>query len=247
MIRVSEKDNFKIVSAHVTDFTDAMGYCQHKIPFMMKGQKIKQSPATIQGSVVHKEIEEYEDEYVELEPISEVQLEDEKHDFEFAREKIFTRLLHPMKIEQENVVLFLMGRADKIMRNGSTLIVQDEKTAYNVKKYDALKEPYNDQKLQVLSYLNSQFTDQGSMDPKDWFDVPHTQKMWRLNILDPNNGYSVYKSFEQYQDDIALSFLHENFRVFTTVVLGHQEAEHHNLKNKCKPCGYFDDCTVRLE
>jgi hypothetical protein len=136
MIKIERNEKLTIVSSTVTDFTGSMGYCEHRIPFYMEGIKAP-TLQTMQGAKAHDEEEELEHEQFVMVPITVEELTDIGKDVEFAREKIFTRLLLPLKIEDENVALLLHGRADKVLRNKQTLIIQDDKFPYNVKKYDA--------------------------------------------------------------------------------------------------------------
>ncbi|ABK76690.1 hypothetical protein CENSYa_0041 [Cenarchaeum symbiosum A] len=247
MITVRERAGRKEITASVTEFTGGLEYCQYMIDFMVKGKRKKPSAAAMQGAAIHKGIEKYEQKHVVLEPVSEQQLSNEEHNIEFAREKIMTRLLRPVSVGGTEAAVLLMGRADKIMRENSTLIVQDEKTARNAQKYDSLVEPYRGQKLQVLTYLNSMFTEKGSMNPDDWFEVPHERKMWRVNVLDREDGLRLYKSFEGYQTDADLEYLNGSLETFVEIVLGKRLPDHHNSANKCRACGYFDDCSDRIE
>lgn len=246
MITVKEHNDQKIVQANVTEFTDAMGYCEHKIPFYLKGQKARPSQSTIQGSKTHKNLEIVEKRDVRLEAVTEEILADHEQDIEYYREDIFTRMLEPMIIDDQKVTLMLLGRADKVLRDSGTLIVEDEKTAYNPKSYDSLERPYKGQRLQVLAYLNSLFTTEGSMSEDDWFEIPHERKMWRLNIR-TKNSTEPYRVFEGYQNDGDQEFLRENMRRFASLVVGAEERQHHNSPNKCRPCGYYADCAVRIE
>jgi hypothetical protein len=245
MIKIERNEKLTILYSTVTDFADSMGYCEHKIPFYMEGIKVP-TLQTIQGAKAHQEEEKIEKEKFVMVPITEEELVDISKDVEFAREKIFTRLLLPLAIGNENVVLLLHGRADKVLRNGQTLIVQDDKFPYNIKKYDERFEPFDDQKLQALAYLNSKFSDDGSLDPKYWFDIPHKEKAWIIQIRDRNNGNKPYRIFKGIQNEHAFTFLSSAIKRFASLVLDIEEKRHHNVPAKCKPCGYFEKCQFRL-
>lgn len=246
MIKTERNEKLTIVTSTVTDFTDSMGYCEHKIPFYMEGIKAP-TLETLQGAEAHEKEEELEREQFVMVPITVEELTDISKDVEFAREKIFTRLILPLKIGSENIALLLHGRADKVLRNKQTLIVQDDKFPYNVKKYDKMFEPFDDQKLQALTYLNSKFSEDGSFDPKDWFDIPHKEKAWIIQIKDRNNDNKPYRIYKGIQNEQAITYLGSAMKRFVHIVLGVEERQHHNVPAKCKPCGYFEKCQFRLE
>ncbi len=246
MIKIKEFENKTIITSTVTDFTDSLGYCEHKIPFYLKGVKAPPSLETLQGSASHEEEEKYEEEHFEFESITPEKLEDLTHDLEFAREKIFTRLLVPLKFEKMDVAILLHGRADKILRNKETLVVQDDKFPYNLERYSERIEPYPDQILQALTYLNSLYSNSGGFEPEDWFPIPHKEKMWVIQIRDRNNNNKPFKIFQGKQNPNALAYLHSNIERYTRLILGLEERKHHNMSSKCKPCRYADKCEFRL-
>ena len=65
-----------------------------------------------------------------------------------------------------------------------TLIVQDDKFVAKPQTYDSKTQPYPGQLLQVLTYLNSNYSSKRRASPDDYFDMPHTQKQWQLRICD---------------------------------------------------------------
>jgi hypothetical protein len=127
-------------------------------------------------------------------------------DIELARENIFTRLLMPTKIGQQQVLILLFGRADKIFLHKQTLIVQDDKFPTNLQKYEERFEPYPDQMLQALTYLNSKFTPNGSWNPEEWFEIPHKEKAWIIQIRDKNNKNKRFRIFKGVQTEEATMF-----------------------------------------
>ena len=129
MIKINKEKDITFVDAAVTDFADSLGYCEYKIPLSIKGVKPKPSQALIQGTKAHSAEEKFEAEHVELEPVSVEQIEDKEEDIEFARENIYSTLIMPFEFPDENVLLTLSGRIDKILRIDQTLVVQDDKFA----------------------------------------------------------------------------------------------------------------------
>ena len=158
MIKINKINDITFVNAAVTDFSDSLGYCEYKIPLSIQGVKPKPSQALIQGTKAHHEKEQYEAEHVELEPVTITEIKDEKKDIEFARENIYSTLTVPFEFPTENVVVSLSGRIDKILRVDGTLIVQDDKFVARPQTYDSKTQPYPGQLLQVLAYLNSNFS-----------------------------------------------------------------------------------------
>ncbi len=67
-------------------------------------------------------------------------------------------------------------------------------------------EPFDDQKLQALTYLNSKFADNTSMNPDDWFDIPHNEKSWIIQIRDKNNDNKSFKIFKGVQNEASQDF-----------------------------------------
>ncbi len=242
MIKIHEVDDLKVISTSVSNFSDSLGYCEHKIPFHLEGITAPPSVETIQGTKAHKKEEVIEEEQFEFEPITTEQLTDITNDIEFKREKVYTKLQIPFNIGSEDVLVSLFGRADKVYRINETLVVQDDKFPTNLNKYKERYEPYPDQILQALTYLNSLYSDKMGDSLEDWFDIPHKEKSWIIQIKDKHNQNEPYKIFRGTQTDEALGFLHYNIERFAKLVLGVEEREHHNSANKCKPCRYADKC-----
>lgn len=247
MIRLRElpNGNFLIITT-VSEFCSCMGYCEIRIKHFLKGIKPPQTQITIEGTKAHEAEELYEKEHFEFVPITQEELDDITTDIEFAREDIYTRFLTELDYGNKNVALLIFGRADKILRSEGTLIVEDTKFPYNIQRYvEKVTEPYDDQKLQTLLYLNSRFAENGSLNPDEWFDIPHDKKAWIINIKDKKAGKSV-KIFRGIQTNEALEFLQEKLGKFALSVLGVTEPEHHNSINKCRACRSQNDCKFKI-
>ncbi len=234
-----------VISAAVTDFTDALGYCEYKIPLSIQGIKPRPSQALISGAKAHKAEEKYEQEHIELEPVSIQQIKDKQKDVEFAREDIYSTLNIPFKFLTENVMVSLSGRIDKILRAGETLIVQDDKFAARPEIYDNKTQPYPNQLLQVLVYLNSAFSANRGKRPEDCFEMPHTRKKWQIRICDRKTR-EPYKIFSEFQDSASLRYLHLALEKFAKISLEIAEPEHHNIVAKCIACSLKSMCDHRL-
>ncbi len=245
-IKIIPSQDYKLITSTVTDFSDALGYCEHKIPFYIEGIKAAPTVEKIHGSKAHQEEEEIEKEQFEFVPITQEELADMSKDVELAREGIFTRLLVPVNVDNENVALLLHGRSDKVMRVNETLVVQDDKFPTNLKKYEERFEPFPDQILQALTYLNSKFCDDNSMNPQDWFPIEHKEKMWIIQIRDKKNDNKPFKIFKGIQNKDARDFLVSAINRYVRLILEKEERIHHNNPAKCKPCGYFGQCQFRL-
>ena len=245
MIKIQREKDITFLNAAVTDFTDALGYCQYKIPLSIQGVKPKPSPALIQGTKAHHAEEKYEQEHVELEPVTVEVLEDKEEDLEFARENIYSTLSMPYEFSTENVLVSLSGRIDKIMRVDETLIVQDDKFVGKPHTYEQKTQPYPSQLLQVLTYLNSVYSSKRSKNPEDWFEMPHTAKKWQIRICDRKTR-EPYKVFSDYQDAFSLHYLHTSLEKFATIALDITEPEHHNSQSKCNACNLKSFCEFRI-
>jgi len=245
MIKINKESDITFVNAAVTDFADSLGYCEYKIPLSIKGVKPKPSQALIQGTKAHSVAEKYEKEHVELEPVSVEQIEDKEEDIEFARENIYSTLLMPFEFPNENVLLSLSGRIDKILREDQTLIVQDDKFAGRPQTYDSKTQPYPSQLLQVLAYLNSSFSAKRSKNPDDFFEMPHTQKKWQIRICDRKTR-EPYKIFSEVQDSFSLNYLHRSLQKFTMISLEMDKPEHHNSVPKCNACNLKSVCEHKI-
>lgn len=245
MIKINRETDVTILSAAVTDFADALGYCEYKIPLSIQGVKPKPTQSLIQGTKAHHAEEKYEQEHAELELVSIEQIEDKQEDIEFARENIYSTLNVPFEFPTENVLVSLSGRIDKILRIDETLIVQDDKFAGKPQTYDSKTQPYPSQLLQVLTYLNSSFSAKRSRNPEDFFEMPHTQKKWQIRICDRKTR-EPYKIFSELQDAFTLHYLHTSLHKFTTISLGMAEPEHHNSVNKCNACNLKSFCGYRI-
>lgn len=245
MIKINKETDITLLSASVTDFADSLGYCEYKIPLSIQGIKPKPSQSLILGTKAHNEEEKYEQEYIELEPVSIEQIEDKQEDIEFARENIYSTLNIPFEFPSENVLVSLSGRIDKILRVNETLIVQDDKFAGRPQGYDSKTQPYPSQLLQVLTYLNSSYSVKRRASPEDYFEMPHTQKKWQIRICDRKTR-EPYKVFSDFQDAFSLHYLHTSLEKFATISLGITNPEHHNSVNKCNACNLKSFCDYRL-
>ena len=197
------------------------------------------------GSKAHDAEEKYEQEHVELEPVTTQEIKDEKKDIEFARENIYSTLTIPFNFTQEKVLVLLSGRIDKILRVGGTLIVQDDKFVAKPQIYDQKTQPYPGQLLQVLTYLNSNFSSTRTKNPDDFFEMPHTEKKWQIRICDRETR-EPYKIFSELQDSFSLHYLHTSLEKFASISLGITEPIHHNSKAKCNACNLKSSCEFRL-
>jgi len=245
MIKIASLDDKTIISAAVTDFADSLGYCEYKVPIIIQGIKAQPSQATIQGTIAHKEIEEYEKEHVELVPVTPKEITEPTKDVEFAREDIYTKLQVPLYLSQNNILVSLFGRTDKLKREEQTLVVQDDKFTSKPQSYQTRTEPYPSQLLQVLTYLNSIYSHTKSSDPDDWFSLPHKQKQWIVRIFDKKTR-KPYKIFNQFQDSFHLQYLHNSIEQFARLALEIVEPTHHNIPAKCNACRYKNDCDFAL-
>jgi len=246
MIKIEENDKLTLIRSTVSNFCDSMGYCEHKIPFHIEGVRPPPSVETLQGTAAHEAEEEYEKENFEFVTITEEDLSDVSNDVEFPRENIFTRLLFPIQVGSKKIVLLIHGRADKIFRSQGTLYVQDDKFPTNLAKYNDRFEPFDDQKLQALTYLHSQFTDEGSFNPDDWFEIPHNDKSWIIQIKDKRNDNKPFKIFKGIHNKSSEKFFTSSLHRFALLTLDLEERNHHNITAKCKPCRFFDQCQFKL-
>ncbi len=70
MIKINKENDITYLNASVTDFADCLGYCEYKILLSIEGVKPKPSQSLILGTKAHQAEEKYEQEHVELEPVS---------------------------------------------------------------------------------------------------------------------------------------------------------------------------------
>lgn len=225
----------------MTDFTDAMGYCEFKIPFLVEGVKVKTAEMVI-GSVHHEELERIERETVTPVPLTREKLEDKKADLSFMREDVTTVFAHEFDLSNGVSRVTLFGRADKVYRENEVLVVSDDKHTANPGRHDGLKNPYTDQLLQVLAYLHSRYDLGGTFGVSE---IPHAQKMYRINIVDSKTR-QVYKTYQEYVTAEHTGFFLDFVLRFTLKCLNLDELVHHGNKAKCKPCGYFGECSNAL-
>lgn len=155
-------DGNPMIISSVSDFCASMGYCEIRIKHFLEGIKAPDTEITIEGTKSHEKEEDYEKEHFEFVPISEEELADFNKDVEFAREAIYIRFLTQIEFGNEKVPILIVGQADKVLRNKGKLTVEDSKFPQNRDKYLEMFEPYEDQKLQTLLYLNSRFTETGA-------------------------------------------------------------------------------------
>ncbi len=246
MIKIENQENLKLIKASVSEFTSSITYCEHQIPFYIQGIRPSKKLHTSEGSAAHKLEQVLERETTTLVPMSDAQMADVTYDFELIRDNIFTRMLYPFQIGQQNISVVLNGRADKIMRSNGTLIVQDDKFPGDVSRYEERSQPYDGDKLQVLVYLNSKFNHKGMWDESAWFDIPHQQKEWIICVKDKNNGNKPCKTFRSLQSADDMSYLSSSIERFAKLVLEMEGRRHHNRATICAACGFVDQCRFRL-
>lgn len=246
MIQVKKMSNgsFMIVSS-VADFSDSMGFCEFKIKNILKGMQQPQTKATLEGTRSHEKEVEYEKAHFEFIPLSQKELEDINKDIEFAREGVSTRFLTKIRNGEESLWMLILGQADKIARSKGMLIVEETKYPENTGKYVEKLEPFEDQKIQALLYLNSRYSDNSSLDPKNWFQIPHKQKSWIINIKDKQTGKSI-RIFQGIQTQGAEEFLKDRVNRFASIVIGQLEPEHHRNPRKCSSCRFFSECEFKI-
>jgi len=242
-IRKMPDGNPMLISS-VSDFCSSMGYCEFRIKHFLKGIKAPDTEITIEGTKSHEEDAEYEKEHFEFVPLSQEELEDTNKDIEFPFEATYTRLLTEIKLGNENLPMLIFGQADKVGRSKGQLIVEESKYPDKVEKYLERPEPYDDQKMQVLLYLKSRFSNNGSLDSEEWFEIPHNEKVWVINIKDKKTR-ETKKFFRGTQTKEDEEFLNEKLGKFALIALGILEPEHHQNVKKCKSCR-FEDCEYKL-
>jgi hypothetical protein len=66
MIEVKASNGRLSVVSTVSDFCDAMGYCEFKIPLALRGIKPPPTEATIEGAKAHQKQEQFEKEHFEI-------------------------------------------------------------------------------------------------------------------------------------------------------------------------------------
>jgi hypothetical protein len=178
-------------------------------------------------------------------PVTHEELVDLKKDVEFAYESINTRLAVPLNLQKyPKANLLIYGRADKVYRSQGTLIVEESKFPYNLAKYLQTFEPYPDHKLQTLLYLNSLFSSQNSIDQKTWFEIPHTQKAWIINIKDRKTGGTI-KTFKGLQTTELEQYMNANIQRFANIAAGEVQPRHHLRQAKCSKCR-IENCPHNL-
>jgi uncharacterized FlaG/YvyC family protein len=245
MIQVKvTRGSLSIVST-VSEFCESMGYCEFKIMLALKGIKPPPTEATIEGVKAHKQQEQYEKEHFEMAPVTSEELADLNKDVEFAYESISTRLIVPLSFPNYNEAnLLIFGRADKVYRSHGTLIVEESKFPLNPSKYLETFEPYPDHKLQTLLYLNSLFGSENSVDSKTWFEIPHSQKAWIINVKDRKTG-EIVKTFKGLQTNELEQYLKYNLQRFAQIAAGELLPLHHRRLAKCTKCR-IENCQHNL-
>lgn len=238
-------DGNSMIISSVSDFCDSMGFCEFKIKHFLKGIRPPQTRVTIEGTKSHEKEVAYERANFEFAPLTQKELGDINKDIEFVREGIFTRFLTKMKCGKKNLLMLIVGQADKIARSKGMLIVEETKYPENTEKYLEKFEPFEDQKMQALLYLNSHFTENGSLNPQGWFEIPHKEKAWVINIKDKKTAESV-RIFKGIQTKDAEEFLKEKTNKFALIVMGKLVPEHHRNIKKCRSCRFYSGCENKI-
>jgi len=240
---VKNPNGTPLIRSSVSDFCGSMGYCELRINHYLKGIQPPQTKITIEGTMLHEKEEVYEKEHFKFEPVTKEALLDFKKDVEFAREGVYTRFERELSLAQDKVDLLVYGRADKVLRSKGTLIIEDSKFPEYKNKYLDKFEPFDDQKLQALLYLNSKFNENSSFQ-KDCFDIACDKRAWIINIKDKATMESI-KIFQGYQTKEAEEFLNQKISSFAMIVMGKIGPMHHGNSKKCAKCR-FNDCEHKI-
>lgn len=255
MIRIDDSNDTMIIKAPVSEFVFSITYCEHKIPFYIRGVKVEQEDVKIrqsigrEGHIKEEKIEEEKIEKGEIRPVPAIELpwvlSDPKCDIEFVREEVKTKLLYPIKIDEKDVKLILYGRADKISRKDEYLIIEEDKFPQNPSGYVTRDRPFDSHILQALTYLNSKFAKKDDGIKFSWFEIPHNKKKWIVNIRERNDN-NIIRCFEGVVEEQDESYLESNLFKFVSLVIGKTEKMHHNNIKKCIPCEYADICSYSM-
>lgn len=73
-----------MIVSSVSDFCDAMSYCELKIEHFLKGMEQPQTEITINGTEAHNREVEYEREHIEFNPITQEELADDNRIHKFS-------------------------------------------------------------------------------------------------------------------------------------------------------------------
>ncbi len=239
MIDITRTGNAATVQAAVTEFTDVMGYCEHKLPLLVEGVQVPRPEAVIRGTQAHNLEEAEELERGELVPVTEEKLADPAQEIEFAREDVYTTLETGVDTGKGRVLVRLVGRTDKVVRAGGTLVVSDDKFVKNPSLYENRDLPYPNQILQVLAYLNSDFYSSSSRE--EILEIPHKEKAWSINIRSSETR-EITKTFHKTLDARMADMLFGTIERFAKIAVGDEERRHHNNARKCAPCQYAGMC-----
>ena len=173
MITFKENGNRILIKCAVSIFSFCMTYCEHKIPFYLKGiAPPKHEESTIRktvGAIFHaKEQKKDKEKVIPLtkEELNNV-LPDRKTNVDFTREHIFSKLSYSMSKDNKDIQLILTGRPDKLLRKDGFLIVEEDKFPKNPFIYLDRKNPFDSHILQSLIYLNSKFSITSSSPKKE--------------------------------------------------------------------------------
>ncbi|RNJ74052.1 MAG: hypothetical protein EB824_04130 [Thaumarchaeota archaeon S15] len=250
MIEAGEEGGTARVRASVTDFVNVMGYCEHKLDLIARDVQVPQPEAVRRGGEAHVMEEERDARDVaerivrgELVPATEEAIADPAAAIEIERESVYTTYESPVAVAGRTAHVRLVGRADKVCRVGGALRVVDNKFASNPSRYEGRDGPFLDQRLQVLTYLNSSFSPDQSR--SESLDIPHERKEWSVQIHDAATREPAV-TFVGTQDERDLALLASHLARFAGIALGWVEPAHHDNPRKCRPCQYVGVCEFAL-
>ena len=233
------------VAASVSEFTGVIGYCEYEAPMVLQKIKTEPSKAVMAGLEAHEEEEEYEKEHVVLEEVTVEQIADPVQNIEFPREYIHTRMRSNIRIGRKDAVVTLYGRTDKLKRSKGILEVEDDKFPAKTLPYLKRDAPYDNQLLQILAYLNSDYSH--SSKGEDWFEIENKSKGWTVNIRDKNNGNALVKKYAGKCGAYETAYLNQAVERFATLLLNAAEPKHHNVVAKCRVCKYRSMCPAKMD
>jgi hypothetical protein len=83
--------------------------------------------------------------------------------------------------------------------------------------------------------LNSSFANGDSLDSRAWFEIPHSQKAWIINVKDRKTGETI-KTLKGLQTSKLEQFMKSNLQRFAKIAAGELLPKHHQREAKCAKC-----------
>ncbi|MBL7206528.1 MAG: PD-(D/E)XK nuclease family protein [Candidatus Aenigmarchaeota archaeon] len=231
----------KTLKVNISDFASFMGFCQFGLLNKLHlGLRKQISPSAQKGKLIHRILEE-EDRLIQREMATEAQLQDPTFDLDFTREGITVNISR----FSNDLRIFYVGRTDKVIRKSGDICIIDDKITtkplsiieQSFAKTDRFV-PFSDKIIQLAAYCEGF--------QRNYSHMLKYNRIFLKVVQRDQNGKKINEYVKEYDEGLK-DFLLQNLKLFESMYFKEVEPVHHNNPNKCRKCGFFDECSWKIK